>query len=43
MTVRAVKIEPATLIGIQAFLKPAGYLLNFTSGGRRVADPSASR
>jgi preprotein translocase subunit SecD len=39
VTVRAVKIDPATLLGIQAFLKPAGYLLNFTSGEELVPAP----
>ena len=39
VTVRAVKIDPATLLGIQAFLKPAGYLLNFTSGEDVVPAP----
>lgn len=39
VTVRAVKIEPATLLGIQAFLKPSGYLLNFTSGEDGAASP----
>lgn len=32
VSVRAVKLNLATLLGIQAFLKPSGYLLNFTSG-----------
>lgn len=39
VTVRAVKIEPAMLLGIQAFLKPAGYLLNFTSGEDAIQAP----
>ena len=39
VTVRAVKIDPATLLGIQAFLRPAGYLLNFTSGEDAVPLP----
>ena len=39
VTVRAVKIDPATLLGIQAFLKPSGYLLNFTSGEDAVRAP----
>lgn len=39
VTVRAVKIDPATLLGIQAFLKPSGYLLNFTSGEDPVPAP----
>ena len=39
VTVRAVKIDPATLLGIQAFLRPAGYLLNFTSGEDAVPPP----
>lgn len=39
VTVRAVKIDPATLLGIQAFLKPSGYLLNFTSGEDAVPAP----
>lgn len=39
VTVRAVKLDPATLLGIQAFLKPAGHLLNFTSGEDSVPAP----
>ena len=39
VTVRAVKIDPATLLGIQAFLRPSGYLLNFTSGEDAVQSP----
>ena len=39
VTIRAVKIDTATLLGIQAFLKPAGYLLNFTSGEDAVPPP----
>ena len=39
VTVRAVKIEQATLLGIQAFLSPSGYLLNFTSGEDAVPSP----
>ncbi len=38
-TVRAVKLDTATLLGIQAFLKPSGYLLNFTSGQDVLASP----
>ncbi len=39
VTVRAVKIEQTTLLGIQAFLRPSGYLLNFTSGEDAVQNP----
>lgn len=39
VTVRAVKLDIATLLGIQAFLKPSGYLLNFTSGEDVVPAP----
>jgi len=39
VTVRAVKLDAATLLSIQAFLKPAGYLLNFTSGEEAVPTP----
>jgi len=39
VTVRAVKLDVATLLGIQAFLKPAGYLLNFTSGEEATPIP----
>ncbi len=38
-TVRALKLDIATLLGIQAFLKPSGLLLNFTSGEDTVAPP----
>ncbi len=39
VTVRAVKIEQTTLLGIQAFLRPSGYLLNFSTGEDAVASP----
>ena len=39
VTVRAVKIDQATLLGIQAFLRPSGYLLNFTAGEEAVPSP----
>ena len=39
VTVRAVKIEQATLLSIQAFLRPSGHLLNFTSGEDAVPSP----
>ena len=39
VTVRAVKLQVGTLLGIQAFLKPTGYLLNFTSGQETIAVP----
>ena len=39
VTVRAVKMETAMLLGIQAFLKPSGYLLNFTSGEDAMPSP----
>lgn len=39
VTVRAVKLDIPTLLGIQAFLKPAGFLLNFTSGEDVVPSP----
>ncbi len=39
VTVRAVKLDIPTLLGIQAFLKPAGYLFNFTSGEELVPSP----
>lgn len=31
VSIRAVKVDPATLLSIQAFLKPGGTLLNFTA------------
>lgn len=39
VSVRAVKLDIATLLGIQAFLKPGGLLLNFTSGEDSAAAP----
>ncbi len=39
VTVRAVRIEQPTLLSIQAFLRPSGHLLNFTSGEDAVPDP----
>ena len=39
VTVRAVKIEQTTLLGIQAFLRPSGFVLNFTSGEDAVPNP----
>ena len=35
VSIRAVKVDPSTLLTIQAFLKPGGTLLNFTA----MADP----
>lgn len=35
VSIRAVKLDVSTLVSIQAFLKPGGHLLNFTS----VLDP----
>lgn len=35
VSIRAVRVDPSTLLSIQAFLKPGGTLLNFTS----LADP----
>lgn len=39
VSVRAVKLDIGTLLGIQAFLKPGGLLLNFTSGEEPVPLP----
>ena len=39
VTVRAVKLDQATLLGVQAFLKPSGLLFNFTSGEDSVQAP----
>lgn len=39
VTVRAVKLDAATLLSIQAFLRPAGCLLNFTSGEEVTPTP----
>jgi len=39
VTVRAVKLDQATLLGIQAFLRPSGFLLNFTSGEDVIPAP----
>lgn len=39
LTVRAVKLDIQTLLGIQAFVKPGGLLLNFTSGEDAVPSP----
>ena len=39
VTVRAVRIEQTTLLGIQAFLRPSGLVLNFTSGEDAVPSP----
>lgn len=39
VTVRAVKIDQATLLGVQAFLRPSGLLLNFTAGEDAVHPP----
>ena len=39
VTIRAVRVEPRTLVSLQAFLKPAGQLFLFRGpGGAEVAD-----
>jgi 16S rRNA (guanine527-N7)-methyltransferase len=43
-SIRAVKVEPHTLLTIQAFLEPGGHLLSFIAGqGPIVAPPSPLR
>jgi 16S rRNA (guanine527-N7)-methyltransferase len=37
MTIRAVRVESATLVTLQAFLKPGGHLFWFQSAGRELA------
>lgn len=39
VTVRAVKIDRSTLLGLQAFLRPGGLLLNFTTADVADAPP----
>jgi 16S rRNA G527 N7-methylase RsmG len=36
MTIRAVRVESATLVTLQAFLKPGGLLLWFQGAGREL-------
>jgi 16S rRNA (guanine527-N7)-methyltransferase len=39
LTIRAVRVEPRTLVSLQAFLKPGGHLFLFRGpGGAEVAD-----
>jgi 16S rRNA (guanine527-N7)-methyltransferase len=41
VTIRAVRVEPRTLLGLQAFLRPGGQLMLFRGpGGSDVADSS---
>jgi 16S rRNA (guanine527-N7)-methyltransferase len=40
LTIRAVRVEPRVLVGLQAFLKPGGWLLLFRGPGG--ADPADS-
>lgn len=43
VSIRAVKIETSTLMGLQAFLKPGGHLLNFAAGSDPVTPPPPLR
>lgn len=43
VSVRAVKIDTSTLMGLQAFLKPGGHLLNFAAGSDPVTPPPPLR
>ena len=43
VSIRAVRIDTSTLMGIQAFLKPGGHLLNFASGSEPVDPPPPLR
>ena len=36
MTIRAVRVESATLVTLQAFLKPGGFLFWFQGAGREL-------
>ncbi|MBI4477531.1 MAG: 16S rRNA (guanine(527)-N(7))-methyltransferase RsmG [Acidobacteria bacterium] len=41
VSIRAVRIEPRTLAGFQAFLKPGGRLLLFQAAGKEASTPTA--
>lgn len=43
VSIRAVKLDVSTLLGIQAFLKPGGHLLNFAAGSDPMAPPPPLR
>lgn len=43
VSIRAVKLDSSTLLGIQAFLKPGGHLLNFAAGADPAAPPPPLR
>lgn len=42
-SIRAVRIDSSTLMGIQAFLKPGGHLLNFAAGSDPTDPPPPLR
>ena len=43
VSIRAVRIDTSTLMGIQAFLKPGGHLLNFAAGSDPAEPPPPLR
>lgn len=43
VSIRAVRLDTSTLMGIQAFLKPGGHLLNFAAGSDPIAPPPPLR
>lgn len=43
VSIRAVRLDTSTLMGIQAFLKPGGHLLNFASGSEPIDPPPPLR
>lgn len=43
VSIRAVKIDSSTLVGIQAFLRPGGTVLNFAAGGDPAPPPPPLR
>ena len=43
VSIRAVRLDSSTLLGIQAFLRPAGHLLNFASASDPEAPPPPLR
>jgi 16S rRNA (guanine527-N7)-methyltransferase len=43
VSIRAVKIDPSTLMSLQAFLRPGGHLLNFAAGSDPVNPPPPLR
>ncbi len=43
LSIRAVRIDTSTLMGLQAFIKPGGHLLNFAAGSEPVDPPPPLR